>query len=312
MLRALHFALASTCVWGGLVGCASADRSLVGKEPTVVWEDAHSTEEENFNALSPDEAKRIARSHDAAFSCEQTARAMAKKDIQRGWTVMRECILRRDFSDLEMLIDSGWSHHVAKDAHSASLIAHVIAIRGGDVENDLRLLRRRKMPVYSLQAALAEPSAYKGRYVLVRAKAKDGRAVGEGRTFTLQETKMMAESEWVTTPGTSRESLRNRGTLRDQPTSDIRGPGTVENNTNDRTSKVEVLHNVSVTTGRSLTAKVPGDAPSLEPLIDYIVVLRFDGIQAVVDDEGEMEEEALASVVDYYEPEMGMFARLGR
>lgn len=294
-----------------LVGCASTS-SIVGTEPTVLWEDAHRAESVPNTPLTDDEARMIARSHDAAFSCEQTARAMAKKDRQRGWQVMRECILRRDFTDLELLIDSGWASDVARDARNASLLAHVIAVRGGDVDNDLRLLRRRKMPVYSLQAALAEPTAYKGRTILVRAKAKDGRMQGDGRAFTLDETKMMAESEWVTAPGTSRSSTRTRGATRDQPTSDIAGPGVVEDTANDRTSKVEVLHNVSVTTGRSVTASVAGDAPSLEPLTDYVVVLRFEGVRAVVDDEGEASDEPIGAVVDYYEPEVGMFARLGR
>jgi hypothetical protein len=92
---------------------------------------------------------------------------------------------------------------------AALLLAHVMAVRGGDIESDLRLLRRRKMPVYSLQAALAEPDSYKGRAVILRAAARDGRNTGGGRTFRLVETKLMAESRWVTAPRTTRIDVRD-------------------------------------------------------------------------------------------------------
>ena len=170
-LAAAAFALAAAAT---LAGCATAP-SVVGPEPTTLWENARGAEAFNEGTFTPAEARKIARAHDAAHSCEQTARDFAKKNTQRGWAVMHECILRNDFSDLEILIESGWAEHVAASPDAASLLAHVVAVRGGDVESDIRLLRRRKMPVYSLQAALAEPGSYRGRYVLVRGTARDGR-----------------------------------------------------------------------------------------------------------------------------------------
>lgn len=292
-------------------GCASPS-SVVGIEPTVLWEESSQFERTPLAPLTPDEARRIALAHDAAHTCEQTARAMAKKDPLRGFAVMRECILRNDFSDLEGLVEGMWAADVARSPDAPLLLAHVMAVRGGDVENDLKLLRRRKMPVYSLQAALAEPESYAGRAVIVRGNARDGRVTGVGRTFRLVETKVMAESEWVTAPGTSRLVTREHDERADQPGVDVKGRGTVQRGSRDATEKVEIEHNVSVKTGRSLHARVETGEPSLEPATDYVIVLRFEGERETKDEDGNVEVEPAGVVVGYFEPETGLFARLSR
>lgn len=304
-------ALAVPAVALGLTGCASG-MSAVGSEPTVLWENARSVDAVSAGTLTDSEARRIARAHDAAFSCEATARSMGRRDVNRGWMVMRQCIMRSDFTDLDLLVDGEWSDHIAEADDAASLLAHVIAVRGGDVEADLRLLRRRKMPLHSLQAALAEPDAYKGRAVLVRGTAKRGRPVNGGREFTLVETKVMAESEWVTAPGTSRLSTKFSGATADQPGVDVKGRGLVEENVRSETAKVEVLHNVSVETGREVIARLPSGEPSLEPSTDYIIVLKFTGVETVENLDGESDDEPTAVVLDYFEPETSGFARLVR
>ncbi len=307
-MRALFTTLALSL---GATSCATNTWS-VGSEPTVLWENARAADPVTTTPLTESEARRIARAHDAAHSCESSARAMARRDVERGWMVMRQCILRSDFGNLEQLLESEWSDQVAAAPDAASLLAHVIAVRGGDVEADLRLLRRRKMPLYSLQAALAEPDAYKGRFVLVRGTAKRGRPVDGGREFTLAETKVMAESEWVTAPGTSRLTTKFQGATADQPGVDVKGRGLVEDNQRSETAKVEILHNVSVETGRELVARLPSGEPSLEPATDYIVVLRFTGLEPIVNADGDTDDEPVGVVTDYFEPESSRFARLGR
>jgi hypothetical protein len=291
---------------------ACASEQVVGTEPTVLWENAREPEAQTRAELSDDEARRIAVAHDVAYACEATARAMHKKDPKRGWAVMRHCIRRNDFSDLESLIEGLWAEQTAKDPDSALLLAHVIAIRGGDVGADMRLLRRRKMPVYSLQAALSEPESYKGRLVIMRGTARSGRTVAGARAFRLVETKVMAESEWVTRPGTGRIINRSNNELADQPDVSVRGRGVVERNNSERAERVEVLHNVNVDTGLEMIGRVETDEPSLEPATDYVVVVRFEGVKESVDANGEVDEDATGVVVGYFEPETGMFARLGR
>ena len=305
----VSFSVVAAAVVGA--GCATGPQAI-GTEPTVLWEDAEEPETMVRAELSTDEARRIAIAHDVAFNCEQTARAMHKKDPKRGWAVMRQCVRRNDFSDLEILIEGIWAEQLAADVDAALLLAHVIAIRGGDVSADLRLLRRRKMPVYSLQAALFEPESYRGRTVILRGNARQGRSVGGGRAFRIIETKVMAESEWVTRPGTGRLATRSSGELSDQPDISVRGRGVVERNSREVSEKVEVLHNVNVETGLELVGRVETDEPSLEPATDYVLVVRFDGTREAVDANGDVDEEATGVVIGYFEPENGMFARLGR
>lgn len=294
---------------GALAGCASTP--VVGGEPTVLWEDAAEPATASKAELSEDEARRIAIAHDAGHTCEQTARAMHRKNTKRGWQVMRECVKRNDFSDLETLIEGTWAEYMGKDADAALLFAHVIAVRGGDVGNDLRLLRRRKMPVYSLAAAVSEPDSYRGRMVLMRGTARQGRTVDGGRAFRLIETKVMAESEWVTAPRSSRTITQSGNELTDQPGIEVRR-GVSERNRRDTSEKVEVLHNVNVETGLELVGRIETDEPSLEPATDYVLVVRFDGVKDAVNADGEVDEDATGVVIGYFEPENGMFARLGR
>jgi hypothetical protein len=299
-------------VIGAAMACATPNAPPVGAEPTTLWEDATQFDRIAPAPLSAEEARRVARAHDAAHTCEQTARAMAKKDPLRGFAVMRECVLRTDFSDLEGLVMGPWAADVARAPDAALLFAHVIAVRGGDVENDLKLLRRRKMPVFSLQAALAEPSSYAGRIVIARGEVVDGRLTGEGRSFRLVETKVMAESEWVSAPGTARVVTRGHDETAQQPGVNVDGRGTVQRSARDTTEKVEIERNVSVKTGRSLLARVDAGEASLEPATDYIVVLRFEGERETKSDDGDVDVDGAGVVIGYFEPETGLFARLSR
>jgi hypothetical protein len=288
---------------------ACSTTPVVGPEPTVLWEDAREAESTSKQALSPQEARRIAVAHDAAHTCEITARSMAKRAPERGWQVMRECIRRSDFSDLEILIEGQWAEELNQEPDAASLLAHVIAVRGGDVGADLRLLRRRKVPVYSLAAAMSEPEAYAGRTVLLRGNARSKRNGGK-RAFRLVETKVMAESEWVTAPGTTRLSTESTGEAAPDDGVNVKR-GTTQKDRRVQGEKVEVLHNVNVETGLEMVAHAEAGEP-LDPAVDYVFVVRFDGVKDVVDENGEGDEEASGVILGYFEPESGMFARLGR
>jgi hypothetical protein len=307
---------AKTTMVAAAMGCLAAACTstswTVGDHPTVIWQDAQSAEAVPSAPLSETEARRIARAHDHAHSCETSARAMRRRDTDRGFALMRQCILRNDFGDLEALLDSEWSEQVEAAPDAVALLAHVVAVRGGDVEADLRLLRRRKMPLYSLQAALAEPDAYQGRFILVRGTAKGGRAVDGGRELRLKETKVMAESEWVTARGSTRVATKHQGTSVDQPGIDVVGRGRIDDHHRSETVKVEIERNVSVETGREIVARLTTGEPSLEPATDFVVVLRFAGVAPIENADGETVDEPVGVITDYFEPETSRFARLSR
>jgi hypothetical protein len=310
----------------GVTGCATERSSyendaLVGTEPKQLWSEddteaqaADGTAAETRPASAPlsvEEARRIALAHDAAHSCEITARRVRGKDAVQGWAIMEQCVRRPDFTDLESLIGPIWAADLAKAPAAGELVAHVMALRGGDVENDLRVVRRRKLPLFSLRAALADPGQYRGRLVVLRGKAKEGRRADRaGGPLLVQETKVMAEAERVRvgpqTSSTSDSDVRDHSTGSPRRTSSERFSRTDG-------GSAEVLHNVSVETGRALALRVGADDPFLEPGTDYVMVVRFDGPSSADADDGQEEDDApSATVVAYFEPETSLFARLGR
>lgn len=311
-MRAVTFTLAAVAclpVVAFLGACAAVEAPrIVGPEPTVVWEErAVQAPLPRAASMTTDEARSIALAHDAAHTCELTARALHAKDRQRGWAVMEQCVRRPDFTDLETLLAPPWIEELRAHAENAALVAHVIALRGGDVHNDLRLCRRARVPVFSLKAALADPVSYTGRLVLMRGSPKGGRTLGTARALEIAETMVMAESEWVAA------GPRQRSTT-DTDTRDLTGnnvrPGFSERFRRNDGASVEVLRNVSVETGVELLAQVDGE-PFLEPGTDYVLVVRFEGTRETVTG-STTEERAVATVVQYFEPETGLFARLGR
>jgi hypothetical protein len=294
-----------------VAGCTSVEAPrIVGVQPTVVWgNDAPAEPPHKLTPMSVDEARSIALAHDAAHTCEETARALRAKDRQRGWAVMHQCILRPDFTDLEIMVSDPWREDLMKVPDWGNLVAHVIAVRGGDVQSDLRVCRRARVPLFSLKAALAEPDAYTGKLVLMRGSPGGGRTVLGYRAVDLNETKVMAESAFVSTGARLDTGTQTDTTSRAGHTFD---PQLQERTQSQTGTKSEVLHNVSVETGLDIVAQVSGDAPFLESGTDYVLVIRFEGTRGSVDESSTNGERAIATVVGYYEPESGLFARLGR
>ena len=141
-----------------LGGCATVEAPrIVGNEPAVVWEQApdQSGAPRKHAPMSTDEARSIALAHDAAHNCEITARMLREKDKQRGWAVMKECVLRPDFTDLETLLSPPWVYDLKEQPDYGNLVGHVIAVRGGDVQNDLRLVTfDTGLPIQAVRGAM--------------------------------------------------------------------------------------------------------------------------------------------------------------
>ena len=175
------------------------------------------------------------------------------------------------------------------------------------MHHDLRLCRRARIPVFSLQAAIADPESYQGRYVLLLGAPKQSHQRGGTRALEIAETRIMAESEWVaagpraaTTTATSMRRDEGGGAA----------PPLREDYRRSEGQRVEVLHNVSVDTGRAILVDAGAD-PFLEVGTDYVLLLRFDGTREAVSGTV-LEERPVATVVAYFEPSSGLFARLGR
>lgn len=318
--RALRADAALLFAWGALGtlaallavllggACAADPLRLVGTGPTRLWE-PHELEAPAAPSapITRDEAAGIALAHDSAHGCELTARALRQRDRARGRAVMEECWQRPDFTDLEILLAPPWIDELRAHPDAARRVAQVIAARGGDVEHDLRLVRRARLPLSSLRGALAEPEGFRGRYVLMLGTPQEGRGGGAARSVELAETRIMAESEWVSDGSHAASVLERRTDDGDDDPPAARHRETLRHREGRR---VEVLHNVSVETGRVVLAEL-GEDPWLEAGTDYVLLLRFDGVRESVSG-SVVEELPVATIVASFEPSSGLFARLGR
>src|SRR5260370_13627751 len=110
--------------------------------------------------------------------CETAARRIRQESPSQGWDALRACVERTrwprgEFTQLERLTTGFWDQDLQSRADAPRLIARVIALRGGDVEGDIPLAQKSRVPLFTLAAALRQPDVYKGRWVLVRGALSD-------------------------------------------------------------------------------------------------------------------------------------------
>jgi hypothetical protein len=263
--------------------------------PRVAWTEATRTVAESQRTWTADE---LAQAFDNAHVCEGSARVLHASDPERGWALLSACVRGQVFTDLGALMSAPWIDEVRGQPEGATLLARVIAARGGDVGFDLSLVQRRRLPLFSLAAAVAEPDTYAGRLVVARARAVDARQRGQRRALLLRETHVVAVPERtraVHGHAWRRESRRGHSTDESQ-------------------GFVEELRNVSVETGVEVVARADEIDPFLETGNDYIFLLRFDGaarqVRAV---EGDVDEaQGIASVLAWFAPQTGRFEYAAR
>jgi hypothetical protein len=226
-----------------------------------------------------------ARDFVSAGQCASAAQELFARAPKPGWALLVACVGRADFNDLEALVDEPWANELRKRtraAEGAQLVARVIARRGGNIDRDLRVCRRAGLRLYSLRAALADPEAMMGGFVVMRASIADARRVRGARAVELDETRPMTDDDIFFADD---ELVRRR--LR-------------------RSS--EALDELSVETGQSVVARVDPDA-IYEPAIDYVMLLRFDGEVDVPHARGATKS-AIGTVLASFEPELSLLSWL--
>src|SRR2546430_16814225 len=99
---------------------------------------------------------------------------MRQSGPQHAWEALRACIEigrfnRGPFTQIALLT-SYWDDELRARPDAARVVGQVIANRGGGVGGGISRLQRGRMPPFPLGAPLRETGAYKGRYVLLRAR----------------------------------------------------------------------------------------------------------------------------------------------
>jgi hypothetical protein len=183
------------------------------------------------------------------------------------------------------------------------LIARVIALRGGDVEGDIPLAQKSRVPIFTLAAALRQPDVYKGRWVLVRGALSDLKQDGGKAAAMLHETSLRATSREVQVGAMSRTDRTSTTSARAeaQTTRFGNARGSAQVTSNDRTEHSLVrqkFENERVETGRQAVGKLGQADPFLEPDRDFLFLGRFDGVKP-----GEDEQPvAVLTIASYFQP----------
>ena len=191
------------------------------------------------------------------------------------------------------------------------MIAKVVALRGGDVEGDIPLVQKSRVPLFTLAAALRQPDVYKGRWVLVRGALSEIRQDGNKAAAILRETSLRATAREVAAGPISRRDSSYKGTAQGEFSSssrnssgnrsDYKASGSGQYSASGRTEYSSVkqkFENERVETGRRAVGKLPQADPFLEPDKDFLFLARFDGVNPGQD----QQPIAMLSIAGYFQP----------
>ena len=240
--------------------------------------------------------------------CETAARQIHQQSADDGWSALRACVERTrwprgEFTQLERLTGGYWDTDLQTRPDAPRLVARIIALRGGDVEGDIPLAQKSRVPLFSLAAALRQPDVYKGRWVVLRGALSDLKTDGNKAAAMVHETSMRATAREVQLGSVSRSDHSSSSSIRAEAQSSKFGSarGSVQSRGNDRTEHSTVgqkFENERVETGRQAVGKLPQADPFLEPDKDFIFIGRFDGVKPGEDDQ----PVAVLSIAGYFPP----------
>ena len=245
--------------------------------------------------------------------CNSAALDLRRVDPDKGWAALQACVKkgrfpRGDFSDLRLILPE-WTEELSTRPESATVVARIVALRGGDVDGDLKRLQAHRVPVFTLAAAMKSPTVYKGRYVLVRATIDEVKQEAGVPTLRLSEVSLqgvLQESEMEGTAAKFETQRSGRGRL-DVKTSNYgsgSASGSYSSNSTSRVALTQVRYeNTSNATGRIALGRMPQADPFLEPGKEYVILGLFDGTRRSADTpEEKADDTAVLRIVGYHPP----------
>ncbi|HEX8698659.1 MAG TPA: hypothetical protein VF815_07475 [Myxococcaceae bacterium] len=261
--------------------------------------------------LPPDpfNAGTFAAQYSNPTECERQARRYLRYSREDAWTALKTCVEGTHFTQLQALLAPEWAQDLRGRPEGASVLARVVALRGGSVDGDLKLLHERKLPIFSLSSAIAQPDTYKGRYILIRAQVGDVRSEGEKPTVWLVEQGLgsVGSEQRVGTARRKERSSTTSGNLGGETTlGSGQVGGKISKEETTRTEDTVITYdNISTETGREALGRMAKADPFLSPGRDFVILARFDGMRTTsgsMDDDDEGPRIPVLSIVSYYIP----------
>jgi hypothetical protein len=212
---------------------------------------------------------------------------------------MKACAARPDYGLLQSLLDD-WMPELKNKPESAGIIAQVIANRGGTIGADLQLVQRRRLQIFELNAALAQPEAYKGRYLLFVGRIERFKAA-KGRTdmIVMQRARGADESR-VYSGATYGESSSYSAAG-----SDRYGSSKYAEQGSFMSGRMEARVTATFEdTGQQIITRLADVDPFLSVNRTFVFLARFDGAKRSDNESSEEDEEprttAMVSLVSYH------------
>ena len=315
-MRRLSWTLPAWALLGSLAAGCGASHSHVTwteepprREPLVAAEPPAEPPPPPGPVASADPKDFAARNPNPAL-CETAARRLQPESRDEAWAALKACIEYTPFTQLNLLLSRAWAEDLRVRPEGASLIARVVAQRGGAVAGELALLQARRIPIFSLASAMDRPDTYKGRYVLLRAQVADQRKEGERPTVWLvEQTLTSVEGNATVSYGERIDTTSSySGDLSGQTV--LTGPGHLggtvgARHREDRALTRKTYDNVSDETGREALGRLQREDPFLETRKDYVILARFDGMRLTsggADEDADAPRIPVLTIVSYHPP----------
>jgi hypothetical protein len=288
----------------GAAGCATAPES--NKES---WDSVWQGQKAPAAAPGGKGPKLAAQEYIPPLDCERKARALRSQDRNAAWAALQGCAARGHFTQLHAVV-SAWGDDLRERPDALALLARVVAARGGNVKQDVSVMRDAKIPVFSLRDCVTQPQLYEGRYVMIRGTLDEVRTSGDAVAARLTEHALQAE-EWEVPVGRIRRKVattRYGGSASGQL--GALGGGTLGGHLDVNGDDYEMdvarrYDNVLVDTGRDAVLRLGAPDPYLENGRDLVLLARFDGVRpssSSADDE-ELDLVPVLTLVDYAVPD---------
>jgi len=231
-------------------------------------------------------------------TCEAAARAMRADDAHAAWIRLKACVNRGGFNLLYDLAEY-WADDLRNRPDAGSVLAQVLAARGARLDADLQFLQERRIPLFDLSAALKQPNAFKGRYLVVAARVGDVREE-HGRTeMVLSEVTAQTDTQhvWVGPRAATQTSSSNRGDGAwgfpgtHGPMFPSSGRGTLDSRGMGQSGYIETRAVDSFAdTGKELVLRLTKSDPFLGSDRPFVFLVRFDGTR--VSDDAQTDDAA--------------------
>ncbi len=292
----------------GFLGCATPVESApppVASPPPAPVEASQAMPEE----LPKGNPQQVAQQVPRPAECEYVARRYLLVNADFGWSVLKACVDKGDFTALRVLLSPPWIDQIKRRPDANELLGAVIAARGGDIPSDMEFVRKKRVYLFDLGMASKAGDRLNGRDIIFLAHVGDGKPKQAGYALEMSELALYSEfmGEFPPDQMVHKEITDTRVGGGYSTSSRLLGSGNfgADVHRERKRGRYQMFYeNVAEETGRMIWAKADLSDPFLVPGRDVVVLARLDGVKDLANatDQEEPDQRFLVKVIKYWEP----------